>query len=135
MKKTFRILGMLLIAVFVAGSFSSCSKDDDEVEDPFTHDAKLVGTWEANYTEDGIQIKDTYVFKADGSYKETLVGSNGVDSLTYTYEGKWETDGYYLTTVVTKTNDEEEDYLPKTYVYEFNTNNIVTIGGLPFVKK
>ena len=70
--KTFRILGMALVAVMLGFAMSACSDDDDdylkELEKEYSR--LIVGKW-FNFTPEASGYID---FQADGTYKE--VGHN-----------------------------------------------------------
>ena len=70
--KTFRILGMTLVAVMLGFAMSACSDDDDdylkELEKEYSR--LIVGKW-FNFTPEASGYID---FQADGTYKE--VGYN-----------------------------------------------------------
>lgn len=52
--KTFRMVGMALIAILMCVSFSSCSNDDeDEFELSGPYATKIIGTWELTHYGDG----------------------------------------------------------------------------------
>lgn len=56
--RTFRLLGMALIAILVSVNFASCSSDDDEENNA----SRLIGTWyEINSEEEQI----CFSFKSD----------------------------------------------------------------------
>ena len=77
--KTFRMIGMALVAILMCVNVASCSSDDDEKEpDAFS----LVGTW---VMEEGDMDGWTVVFRADGTGKESWVddGHDDANELTY----------------------------------------------------
>lgn len=52
--KTFRMVGMALIAILMCVSFSSCSNDDeDEFKLSGPYATKIIGTWEITHFGDG----------------------------------------------------------------------------------
>ena len=66
--KTFRIIGMALVAAVIAFAFSACEKDGkDDYKD---YPQLIVGKW-FNFTPEASGFID---FQADGTYKE--VGYN-----------------------------------------------------------
>lgn len=74
MKKTFRLIGLMLVCVMLTGMLSACGDDDDDdfPTEPTTHDPALVGTWVSIETEpDGSRDETTFTFKADGSFYAT----------------------------------------------------------------
>lgn len=80
MKKTFRFVGMAVMALLMAVSFTACSDDDEKGGG----DSALVGTWEA---EDDYGTY-TLVFKSDGTYKYT--GIDEYDGEEWSHKGTWE---------------------------------------------
>lgn len=72
MKKFF---GLMLLFVAMILSFTSCSKDDEEV---FVTAEKIVGTWDVIWAEqegESIDIPEGYIYmklKSDGSYKTVM---------------------------------------------------------------
>ena len=60
--KTFRLIGMALLAVVMCVNFASCSSDDDSTEEDVTDLSKIIiGTW----VQDGDD--DIMVIKSDGT--------------------------------------------------------------------
>lgn len=113
--KTFRLIGMALLAVVMSANFTSCSSDDEEKKD-----LGLIGTWEGRFTYPGgdYQIL-TLTFTADGKYTKKRVeyedGEDYSDTVigTYTYDddrkcleasfkdinGETSSDEYYIKSV------------------------------------
>ena len=76
--RTFRMIGMVLVAVLMCVNFTACSDDDDEPEGD-----SIVGTWE--YTS-SYQGNGTFTFKSNGG----LVWNDGEETTsnhTYTLNG------------------------------------------------
>lgn len=76
--KTFRMIGMALVAVLMCVSFVACGSDDDEPEG-----ASIIGTWKYTSSYDG---NGTFTFKSNGS----LVWDDGEETTsnhTYTLNG------------------------------------------------
>ncbi len=65
--KTFRILGMALVAVMLSFTMSSCDNDDDEVNPYKDYPQLIVGKW-FNITPEVSIFQD---FQADGTLKST----------------------------------------------------------------
>lgn len=89
MKKTFRMVGMFMMAVMMSLTFVACGDDDDDKDvpvDPSNHDTELIGKWvyDASGTdEDGVDYKDygSLDFDADGTFEQ-------YDSWEETYAGE-----------------------------------------------
>ena len=89
--KTFRMIGMALLAILMCVNFTSCSSSDNEEDEPASTNM-LIGTW--NKVS---EFKRTEY--ADGSYKENesnsdnhfrLVFKSNNKGESYEYEnGKW----------------------------------------------
>lgn len=141
MKKTLRMIGALLVAVMVAGTFTACSEDDGD--ENLTHDSQLVGTWQ--YTEpddDGSELRDKYEFKKDGSFVNEYgyyVGNEVLEDYYVKDQGLWETfetnGATYLMVQISNSTDEENIGGTATYEYSFQGKNIVNIGGVYYSKK
>lgn len=140
MKKTLRMIGALLVAIMVAGTFTACTEDGDE---DLTHDPNLVGTWE--YTEadtDGTELRDKYEFKKDGTFVNEYgyyVGNNVLEDYYIKDQGIWETyetsEGTVLVTQVTNSTEKDNIGDIAEYEYDFQGKNIVNIGGVYYQKK
>ena len=104
--RTFRILAAFVLAV-VCMSLSSCSKDDDNNENPAIEQANLIGKWQSKWqkthevkdgkevvTSDEAYTNGSWEFKADGTCiedgnNETSKWALKDNKLTITYN-----DGY-----------------------------------------
>ena len=77
MKKTFRLLGMAMVAVLLSAGFAACDNDDDD--DYFNPvgfdriDDALLGTWQYTSSGNGWSDTETITFYSDGTYYETDV--------------------------------------------------------------
>lgn len=104
MKRLFAL--MLLFAAMIL-SFSSCSKDDEEV---FVTAEKVVGTWDVIWAEqdgESMDVPEGYIYmtlKSDGSYKTVMFSDY--------YIGKYKIEG---NTVIGTTLD------PITEYYKFTS--------------
>ena len=79
--KTFRLIGMALLVIFICTSFSACSSDDEEVTEP-TNSEKIVGKWK--------KIVD------DGSFHTHITfTNNGTFSMTCSDRPDYEEHGKY----------------------------------------
>ena len=119
--KTFRMIGMALVAVVLGFAMSSCENDDDE--DPYKDYSQLiVGKWFCFTPESSIFMN----YQADGSFYEVGYGAkNGWREYVGTYEingnkvyvsGKATPD---VKEIVELTNDR---FVIKTYYSEVKTN-------------
>ena len=66
--KTFRMIGMALVAVMLSFTMSSCDNDDDEVDPYKDYPQLIVGKW-FNFTPEASIFMD---YKADGSYSAVI---------------------------------------------------------------
>ncbi|REC64179.1 hypothetical protein DRF65_00960 [Chryseobacterium pennae] len=83
MKKAMKILGVLMLLIFTALSFSSCSKDDDPADNDF-----FAGTYKGSvsYNDGGSTNTNTdagsvFVTKIASGTKYNFTFSNGIPSL------------------------------------------------------
>ena len=81
--KTFRMIGMALVAVMLSFTMSSCDNDDDEVDPYKDYPQLIVGQW-FNFTPES-SIFMTY--EADGAFYQIGYGeSNGWRERIGTYQ-------------------------------------------------
>ena len=109
--KTFRFIGMAIIAVLLCVNFTACSNDDGD--EPKS--SSIVGVWEYTSNNDG---NGTMTFKNDGGLiwisdndNEIISGSN----YTYTLKGNelkivWNGDDYTLGTFTIYGNNATYEY-------------------------
>ena len=122
MMKTFRMIGMALVAVMLSFTMSSCDNDDDEVDPYKDYPQLIVGKWFCFTPESSIFMN----YQADGSFYEVGYGAkNGWREYVGTYEingnkvyvsGKATPD---VKEIVELTNDR---FVIKTYYSEVKTN-------------
>ncbi len=120
--KTFRMIGMALVAVMLSFTMSSCDNDDDEVDPYKDYPQLIVGKWFCFTPESSIFMN----YQADGSFYEVGYGAkNGWREYVGTYEingnkvyvsGKATPD---VKEIVELTNDR---FVIKTYYSEVKTN-------------
>lgn len=133
MKKTFRFVGMLLVAIMFAGGFASCSDDDDDVSDA-RHDYQLIGKWTNETTDEDGTYTDTYEFKKDGTYKENATFNDGSGTDKYEEEGVWYTQDGEIYFTITKSSD--ADSVGERYNYSYSiSNNTLLIDDTYYLKK
>lgn len=115
--RTFRLLGMALLAIVMCVNFTACSSDDDEKEETGTN---IVGTWKYTSSEDGT---GSFTFKSNGG----LVWDDGEETTsnhTYQLNGKDlkiifnDNDDYTLGTFTIAGNKATYKY----YWYDYATN-------------
>ncbi|MDE6231567.1 MAG: hypothetical protein K2M37_08120 [Muribaculaceae bacterium] len=94
MKKTFRLFGLLMMAVILSLGMSACS-DDDGVADPSTHDPELVGLWAEKGDPD-----NTILFESNGTFKNEFDDDGDIEWV----KGKWSTSDGEITLRVTSSN-------------------------------
>ena len=83
MMKTFRMMGMALVAVMLSFTMSSCDNDDDEVDPYKDYPQLIVGKW-FNFSPDASIFLN---YRADGTYYEVGTASkNGWRERVGTYE-------------------------------------------------
>lgn len=96
--KTFRMIGMAIIAVLMCANFTACSSDDDDpAEEPTTNLSKaIIGTWEQDGDDDIMVVKSDKTltwYENEADYKNNEVSDiyqwevNG-ECLKLYYEGR-----------------------------------------------
>ncbi|MDE6329452.1 MAG: hypothetical protein K2L83_01940 [Muribaculaceae bacterium] len=136
MKKTFRLIGMAIMAVLFSVSLTACGHDDDP-DDPTNHDRDLIGTW--THTESGNYWTETasVTFKTDGTYTDVIEYSAGNNSESWTASGTWSTNNGILTICMLESSDpDDEDDLgeSESVRYKVEGNKLYLYdGGEPSV--
>ncbi|MBQ8337404.1 MAG: lipocalin family protein [Bacteroidaceae bacterium] len=96
--KTFRMIGMALVAVMLGFAMSSCDNDDDEVNPYKDYPQLIVGQW-FNFSPDASIFLN---YRADGTYYEVGTASkNGWRER----EGTYEINGNRVNSTVTNMNN------------------------------
>lgn len=91
--KTFRMIGMALVAVMLSFTMSSCDNDDDEVNPYKDYPQLIVGKW-FNFTPEASVFVN---FSADGTYN-TIGYDNSEGSMGWqTVQGQYELKGNIFT--------------------------------------
>lgn len=116
MKKTFRVFGMLLCAIFMAVGFTSCSDDDDD-------EGSIVGTWMLMIQDDYGQWFCQYNFKSDGSLQVKDWSSEDGEPSSYEATGKWSVAGDILT--ITVDDSEEGESWTEAYRFKLDGNKLI----------
>lgn len=108
MKKTFRIIGMAMMAVLLSLSLAACGSDN-EPADPETHDPNLIGTWVHEDSGDYWSEKTEVTFKKNGRWElqESYWDEDGKEK--YWSKGNWETAGNTLYLEQTSSSDGKDD--------------------------
>lgn len=94
MKKTLRMAGLMLVAIFATFALASCGDDDDEPADPATHDPELVGVWESVEDYGDHCSKSKLAIYANGKYRWD---HESEEAGSYWFAGRWETEDNYVT--------------------------------------
>lgn len=131
MKKTFRLLGLAVVAVLMAVGMAACGDDDDEPADPATHNPALVGTWLEHYEFGyGDYEEETLIFHSNGRVDEYYEYVEDGDKETSRASGVWSTSGNYLNIVF---DGADEDY---SGVYTLNAaGDQMRFDGVTFHKQ
>lgn len=110
MKKTFRIIGLMVAAVIAACTMSACSDDDEgEPADPTNHDQELIGTWQSVYEDEDEKEVWTITFGRDGKFVSSEEYWSAEDSTEKYWEaGSWETSGNTLKLTIESSSDTDE---------------------------
>jgi len=105
MTKTFRFIGMALMAVLMSVGLAACSSDDDDISDI----SNIYGTWEKTHSEGWDKVNGEIEDKWNSDlsnqdefdqYLERFVFSeNGKLSIYYKEGSKWYSDGTYNYTI------------------------------------
>lgn len=90
--KTFKLLGMTLLMVLCATTFTACS-DDDENDKPMIEEANLIGKWQSTWekihkvengkevvTSDEAYTNGLWEFKADGTCIESYADGGHIET-------------------------------------------------------
>lgn len=90
--KTFKLLGMTLLMVLCATTFTACS-DDDENDKPMIVEANLIGKWQSTWekihkvengkevvTSDEAYTNGLWEFKADGTCIESYADGGHIET-------------------------------------------------------
>jgi hypothetical protein len=88
--KTFRLIGMAVMAVLMCVNFAACSSDDDPTEEPTTDLSKIIiGTWVQDGDDDIMVIKSDKTltwYENETDYKNNEIS----------YKCQWEIKGEWL---------------------------------------
>ena len=134
MKATFRMVGMMLIAVLFSVGLASCGDDDDDPADPSTHDSALVGTWVNTISGSDWTETAEVKFSANGKFENKIVYKDSEETEVYKYGGLWSTSSNKLTVECTYSDDPDEVGEVRTMIYVVNGNTCI-VDGETFTKK
>ena len=116
--KTFRFIGMALLAIVMCVNFASCSSDDDEKD----NSSLLIGRWQL------VSDREVYEFKANGEFFLYEFDEDGDIGA----KGTWEKSGNSLK--LKFTIDDDDFKIPYTYnakIIELTTIRLVFEIGEP----
>lgn len=64
--KTFRLIGIAIMAILISVNFASCSSDDDEEETNSEYKA-LLGSWQMSEQDGDILVTSSFIFNSNGT--------------------------------------------------------------------
>ena len=140
MKKTFRIIGMLLVAVMLSVGMAACGDDDGDVTPPeipagATIDQQLVGTWTYHYDYGTLKEDVTLTFNANGTYRGTAKGIDDDGPFDEWAEGQWYVkDGFIYANVTNHIDKTEVDPRFERDAYRVDGNQLYLDGDV-YTKK
>lgn len=118
--KTFRLIGIAIMAILISVNFASCSSNDDE-EETSSEYKLLLGTWERSgydTSNGGFNWSDTYSFKSNNTYSYRHTEANEIDD----YSGKftYDADTHKITCYEGNSNIVDEEY----FIAEVNSTTL-----------
>lgn len=137
MKTTFRMVGMMLIAVLFSVGLASCSSDDDdEPADPSTHDPALVGTWVNTNSDSDWTETEVLKFSANGKFEAKFTYEDSEEKFAFKYGGLWSTSANKLKGEITYSDDSEEVEIGSVQVSEYSiSGDKLYIEGMVYTRK
>ena len=85
--KTFKLIGMALLAILMCANFTACSDDDNPKEEITNSELKLlIGNWDMAKTSNNLYITSSFTFKSDFTYSYTYAEDGDSDTV---YRGKF----------------------------------------------
>lgn len=144
MKKTFRMVGMALIALLMAVGLAACSDDKEDEPDIDSEllDMELVGTWSTGKVEESWGwYEDTFTFKKNGSCELTeqfYDEDEGRGKATHKYV--WMADGSRVTLTCTycPSDDPYDSCVGDTETFSYSIRNNgkeLRLNGETFYRK
>ena len=141
--KTFRLIGMALLAIMLCVNFTGCSKDDTLTDNEIiTKSKKLIGMketegdntyiWEFSYDSEGKLSSIIYSFDMyGGSHRDQQVTRFAWHSFTITAESDYQTRTYTLDNNLVKTirSDKETDWSNAQFSYNSSNQLLVADNG------
>lgn len=140
MKKTLRLIGIAILAIFFSVSLSACSDDDDD--DDFNpvgfdqQDPNLIGAWEFTQQTGNMTETETIEFYADGTYSETDIETNANGTIKEWEKGIWNTNVQktQVKLVITDSSDRKE--IGNVDVESYRVfNGTLTLDGTTYAVK
>ncbi len=64
--KTFRLIGIAIMAILISVNFASCSSDDDEEEETNNEYKALLGSWQMSEQDGDILVTSSFIFNSNG---------------------------------------------------------------------
>lgn len=119
--RTFRLIGIALLAILMSVNFTSCSSDDEATEETSSEYKLLLGTWERSgydTSNGGFNWSDTYSFKSNNTYSYRHTEANEIDD----YSGKftYDADTHKITCYEGNSNIVDEEY----FIAEVNSTTL-----------
>ena len=137
--KTFRLIGMALLAIMLCVNFTGCSKDDTLTDNEIiTKSKKLIGMketegdntyiWEFSYDSEGKLSSIIYSFDMyGGSHRDQQVTRFTWNSFTITAESDYETRTYTLDNNLVKTIRCDQHPFWSNTEFSYNSSNQLLI--------
>lgn len=116
--KTFRLIGMALLAVVMCVNFASCSDDDDEEETNSEYKA-LLGSWQMSEQDGDILVTSSFIFNSNGTYSFTYA-ENGDSDEVYTGKFTYDANSHKITRYEGNSNIIYEEY----FIAEVNSTTL-----------
>lgn len=133
MKKTFRLIGMIVAAVLISTGMIACEDDDDDDFNPVGFDyldSGIVGEWQHSASGNGWSDTETITFYADGTYSETDVETDAKGTENSWEKGKWNTNvtKNQIRLIITDSSDRSE--IGDVDVENYSVaNGVLTLDG------
>lgn len=93
--KTFRLIGIAIMAILISVNFASCSSDDDEEETNSEYKA-LLGSWQMSEQDGDILVTSSFIFNSNGTYSFTYA-ENGDSDEVYTGKFTYDANSHKIT--------------------------------------
>ena len=116
--KTFRFIGMAIIAILIGVNFASCSSDDEE-ETTNSEYKTLLGSWQMSEQDGDILITSSFTFNSNGTYSFTYA-ENGDDDEVYTGKFTYDANLHKIICYEGNSNVIDEEY----FIAEVNSTTL-----------